>query len=142
VKKPLYIVLLLIFTLIMPVNTYAAFPETYQLGLSAEYIRQVTGYYDKEVHPDETGTIYTYDYREFPFHPKRTAKEKPTAQFAVYVNGEKRVVSNADYNLDAPTTVCDVNIDDKIEIKDTSTAYPGCTKHYWDFQYRAMPEAD
>lgn len=125
----------------MPVNIYAAFPETYQLGLSTAYIEQVTGSNDLEVWPDETGTIYTYDYRQFGFHG-RPQKSKPTAQFAVYVNGEKRVVSNADYNLDAPTTVCDVNIDDKIEIKDTSTAYPGCTKHYWDFQYRAMPEAD
>ncbi|MCK9312975.1 MAG: hypothetical protein M0P20_02830 [Methanocorpusculum sp.] len=140
-KKPLYIALLLIFTLIMPVNTYAAFPETYQLGLSDAYIKQVTGYHDEKVFPDRTGTIYTYEYRRFGFHG-RPKESKPTAQFAVFVNGEKRVVSNADYNLDAPTTVCDVNIDDKIEIKDTSTAYPGCTKHYWDFQYRAMPEAD
>lgn len=126
----------------MPVNTYAAFPETYQLGLSAEYIRQVTGYYDREVHPDETGTIYTYDYREFPFHPKRIEEEKPTAQFAVKVNGQEKVRSDASCDLDAPTVVCDANINDEIEIVDLSNPYGNYVLNKWDFQYRIVPVDD
>lgn len=125
----------------MPVNTYAAFPETYQLGLSTSYIKQITGRNDNEVYPDETGTKYTYEYRKFGMHG-RPKESKPTAQFAVKVNGQEKVKSDASYDLDAPTVVCDVNINDEIEIVDLSKPYGNCTLNKWDFQYRIVPVDD
>ncbi len=137
-KKLKLLIFLLITILILPGKAYAAFPDAYPLGLSQEYIWQRTGY-GLDGFPDETGTIYTYDYREFPMHPKRTLEEKPTAQFAVHVNGQEKAKSDAGYDLDAFTTVLDVNIDDKIEIVDHSKPYGNYTLNKWDFQYRIVP---
>ncbi len=140
-KKLKLLIFLLITILILPGKAYAAFPDAYPLGLSQEYIWQRTGD-GLDGFPDETGTIYTYDYREFSMHPKRSALEKPTAQFAVHVNGQEKARSDAGYDLDAPTVVCDVNIDDKIEIVDHSKPYGNYTLNKWDFQYRIVPVDD
>ena len=132
------IILLALMILILPGKAYAAFPETYQLGLSQAYINQRTGYPNY----DETGQYFTYEYRQFPMHPKRNAKEKPTAQFAVRVNGQEKVRSDAGSNLDAPTTALDVAYNDKIEIVDLSKPYGNYKLHGWDFQYRIVPVED
>lgn len=132
----------------------AEFPLTYQLGLSQAEVTELTRYwefwgeFDVNGNPlggykvDETGINCVADYRKMPYYPRTNKEEKPTAQFAVIVNGEQRIVSDATEFLDAPTKVLDVNIDDTIEIVDLSKPYGSNHLDLWDFQYRVMPTAD
>jgi hypothetical protein len=128
-------ILMMAIMLVIPGKAQAALPSAYPLGLSEQQTRELIN------HPifDDTGEEYAVDYRHIQSPGRATKEEKPTAQFEVLANGQVAGQSNKENNLDAPTTVIDVNLNDKITLRDISQPYSGNKLSCWDLQYRILP---
>jgi hypothetical protein len=136
-KIKILAILMMAIMLVIPGKAQAALPSAYPLGLSEAQVDDLTN--RNEVH-DIIGEQYAVDYRKIPA-PYRTIKEeKPKAQFKVLVNGQVVGKSDKSKNLDAPTTVIDVNLNDNITLRDISQAFPGNKLFSWDLQYRILPK--
>jgi len=116
--------------LAIPGKAQAALPSAYPLGLSEAEVSDLTGYPIYDI----TGEKYTVDYREIQAPGRTTKKEKPTAQFEVLANGKVIGQSDPGRYLDAPTTVIDINLNDKITLRDISLPYPSNKLSCWDLQ--------
>jgi len=133
IKRIKSLAILIALSLILPGKVaLAALPSTYQLGLSTVKVDELTG----NGITDETGTIYARDYRDMEGAGRTDEEEKPTAQFEILSNGKVVATSDADKNLDAPTVVTELNINDVLTIKDKSKASKG-NLCLWDLQYRS-----
>jgi len=134
-KLKMLAILMMAIMLVIPGKAQAALPSAYPLGLSEQQTRELIN------HPifDDTGEEYAVDYRHIQSPGRATKEEKPTAQFEVLANGQVAGQSNKENNLDAPTTVIDVNLNDKITLRDISQPYSGNKLSSWDLQYRILP---
>jgi len=121
--------------LVIPGKAQAALPSNYLLGLSTVEIAELTN----PRAPDIDGEKYAVDYREIKAPGRATKEEKPTAQFEVLANGQVVGQSDSGRNLDAPTNVIDVNLNDNITLRDISQPYSGNKLSSWDLQYRILP---
>jgi len=122
--------------LVFPGKVQAALPANYQLGLSEAQVDELT---NRKVIPDDTGEKYAMDYRNKEASGRTYYYQKPIAQFEVLVNGHVVGQSDDGRDLDAPTTVIDVNLSDAITLSDISQPYPGNKLCTWDLQYRIIP---
>ncbi|MGS0763166.1 COG1470 family protein [Syntrophomonas curvata] len=123
--------------MIFPGKAQAALPPAYQLGLSQADVNKLT--IPPTGIPDDTGEEYAVDYRRIQAPSRATKEEKPTAQFEVLANGQAIGQSDPGRDLDAPTAVIDINLNDTITLRDISRAYPGNKLCTWDLQYRILP---
>ena len=135
IKLKILAILMMAIMLVIPGKAQAALPSAYQLGLSRAEVAELTN----PGAPDNSGELYTVDYRNIPAPGRATREEKSTAQFEVLANGQVIGQSDPGRNLDAPTTVIDVNLNDNITLHDISQAFPGNKLSSWDLQYRILP---
>ncbi len=135
-KLKILAILMMAIMLVIPGKAQAALPSAYLLGLSEAQVDDLT---NRNEVSDDSGEQYAVDYRNIPAPERDRSFKKPTAQFEVLVNGQVAGKSNKENNLDAPTTVIDVNLNDKITLRDISQPYSGNKLSCWDLQYRILP---